>query len=135
MFDEKEYMKNYREKNKEKESLRKKIWNEKNKERAAARDKAWQQANPEKVRARNERYFLKLSLANKKVSGRTLAAWAIQVKERDCYTCRDCGSTENLDAHHIYSKKKHPELILDIDNGTTLCESCHKYEHKINGVI
>ena len=54
---------------------------------------------------------------------------------KDDHTCRDCGATENLEAHHIFSKSKHPDRILEIDNGTTLCEPCHKYEHKINGEI
>lgn len=110
-------------------------WQRENKERVAEIGKAWSRANPQKEAASNKRYFLKLNLANAKVSQRTVSAWAAQIKERDCYACRDCGSTQNLEAHHIFSKSKHPHRILEIDNGTTLCEPCHKYEHKINGVF
>ena len=112
-----------------------KAWRLANKKKMYDIEKAWRKANPEKVAAKNKRYLLKLNLMNTKVSDRTMRAWAFQVKERDCWTCRDCGATENLEAHHIYSKTKHPHRILELDNGTTLCEPCHKYEHSTNGVF
>lgn len=150
MKDRKEYMKDYRLKNKEKKveadriyylenkekiDKRTKTWWLENKEKKLAIDKRWKKANPKTVAAALKRYLLKLNLANKKVSLRTMTAWAAQVKERDLYTCRDCGATKNLEAHHIYSKSKHPHRILELDNGTTLCQPCHKYEHSTNGVI
>lgn len=61
-------------------------------------------------------------------------AW--RKKVRELFTCcAYCESIESLVAHHILSVSKHPELRLNINNGIMLCESCHKYEHKINGVI
>ena len=49
------------------------------------------------------------------------------VKERDG-KCLKCGSTERLHAHHIKPWKDYPELRFDINNGTTLCNSCHSKE-------
>jgi 5-methylcytosine-specific restriction endonuclease McrA len=125
----------YRLANKERESAVTKAYFLANKEKQTAYRKAWAKDNPEKMAIKNKKYLLKLNLANNKVSLRTMHAWAVQIKERDCYTCRDCGATENLEAHHIYSKSKHPHRILELDNGTTLCEPCHKYEHSTNGVF
>ena len=80
--------------------------------------------------------------------------------QRDNYTCRKCGSKENLQVHHaILSLNRimyiivdmHPELsivdnidelfnisindplFLDIDNLSTLCSKCHYEFHKIYG--
>lgn len=52
--------------------------------------------------------------------------WRKAVLERDNYTCQDCNSTENANAHHIKSLIEYPELVFDINNGLTLCEDCHK---------
>jgi 5-methylcytosine-specific restriction endonuclease McrA len=104
-----------------------------NKEKRAEQMKDYRLANPKKMAAHKKVYFLKLNLMNKKISKRTLKAWAAQVKQKDCYTCRDCGATDNLHAHHIFSKTKHPHRALELDNGTTLCELCHIYEHQLNG--
>jgi hypothetical protein len=79
--------------------------------------------------------MLKLNLANSDISQRTLKAWSIQIKKRDQYSCRYCGSSDKLHAHHILSKIKHPELALNLDNGLTLCSACHIEEHRINGEI
>jgi len=60
---------------------------------------------------------------------RTLAEWALLVKLRDRYTCRNCG-WENLigsqcHAHHIKPVKLFPEETLNVSNGLTLCRYCH----------
>lgn len=53
--------------------------------------------------------------------------WREQVFKRDDYTCQDCGIRGGrLDPHHIKSFSTHPELWFDVDNGQTLCRSCHK---------
>ncbi len=122
------YDKAYRLANKEKVAANYKAWCLANPEKKAA----YQRDRPEKRYAYNKTYYLKLNLMNKKISQRTLSAWALQVKERDCYTCRDCGATDNLHAHHIWPKISHPEHALDVVNGTTLCEECHIYEHQLN---
>lgn len=59
------------------------------------------------------------------------ADWRKAVYERDKYTCQKCGKPSNGDiqAHHIYPVKTHPERILNVDNGITLCISCHRSIH------
>lgn len=52
-------------------------------------------------------------------------AWVSSVKKRDVW-CIFCHSTENLEAHHIYSFASFPELRFDVTNGITLCQKCHK---------
>lgn len=56
--------------------------------------------------------------------------WSKQVRKRDNNTCVKCGETKKLHAHHIKSFKEYPELRYDLDNGMTLCVSCHQKEHK-----
>ena len=57
--------------------------------------------------------------------------WRKQVFERDSYTCQHCGDNKggNLNAHHKNSRDSFPEEKYNIDNGVTLCESCHKDFH------
>lgn len=55
--------------------------------------------------------------------------WAKSVLEFDGNKCCYCGSTENLNAHHIKSKSEFPELANKIENGVTLCRKCHRLAH------
>ncbi len=55
--------------------------------------------------------------------------WANAIKKRDKYTCQDCFSTEDLAAHHIKSWNTHPDLRFELENGITLCRSCHARLH------
>jgi len=57
--------------------------------------------------------------------------WRLDVFERDHHTCRSCGNKNTkLNAHHIVRWVDCVELRLEVDNGLTLCEPCHKEEHK-----
>ena len=61
--------------------------------------------------------------------------WRRAVFERDRYTCQHCGihtglgKAVTLHAHHIKSYRKYAELRHDLDNGMTLCQSCHRLQH------
>lgn len=61
-------------------------------------------------------------------------SWSRAVKKRD-RCCVYCHSTDKLHAHHILSAHKHPEFRLFVDNGITLCYSCHWDEHRLNGYL
>lgn len=51
--------------------------------------------------------------------------WRYEVFERDSHACTSCGSKKNLHPHHIKNWTDHPRFRFDVDNGTTLCKSCH----------
>lgn len=54
--------------------------------------------------------------------------WRKAVFERDNYTCVYCGDAPGgrLEADHIKLFSLFPELRLDLDNGQTLCQPCHR---------
>jgi len=60
--------------------------------------------------------------------------WRDAVLARDLYRCRNCGRQcrkheKGLAAHHIQSYATAPALRLDLNNGITLCRSCHMRLH------
>jgi hypothetical protein len=56
--------------------------------------------------------------------------WRLAVYKRDGFKCTKCKSSKKIHAHHIKMFSKFPELRFDIDNGVTLCHTCHYKEHK-----
>ena len=66
------------------------------------------------------------------MASREYKAWRQSVFERDQFTCQKCGDARggNLQAHHIKDYAGHPNLRYSVENGITLCETCHRKEHK-----
>ena len=61
--------------------------------------------------------------------------WREAVFARDNWTCQKCdkrGGGE-IHPHHIQNSADNPELRFAIDNGITMCKSCHMEFHKIYG--
>lgn len=57
--------------------------------------------------------------------------WRRIVFERDNYVCQICKKRGGmLHAHHIKEFSKSPELILDLENGITVCVKCHYKIHR-----
>lgn len=54
--------------------------------------------------------------------------WRKEVFKRDNFICQNCGYDKGkiLNAHHIKSWNKNPELRFDVNNGITLCVNCHR---------
>lgn len=72
----------------------------------------------------------------KRLRGKT-KAFRRGVLSRDGYVCQTCGGnyagkTRGLHAHHIKSFSDYPDLRYVVDNGVTLCRSCHLHLHGQN---
>ena len=57
--------------------------------------------------------------------------WCRTIFERDNFQCKICGNNKDLNAHHIYPIGYFPDLILEINNGITLCKECHYKTYNI----
>jgi hypothetical protein len=55
--------------------------------------------------------------------------WRKGVFVRDGFKCQHCGTSKDIQAHHIKSWTSCEELRYDIENGITLCRSCHLKAH------
>lgn len=99
------------------------------KKKEAITKRTWARNNPKSVRNTLMKYYQKVG----SIFGLTasqyewaLKSWSVSVRERDLQICVNCGSTEDLQAHHIIPKKERPDLALDLNNGITYCLPCHK---------
>jgi 5-methylcytosine-specific restriction endonuclease McrA len=62
--------------------------------------------------------------------------WRRAVYERDNYTCVWCGKWGGrLHADHIKPFSLYPESRFDLNNGRTLCKSCHKRTKTYGGKV
>lgn len=100
------------------------------------RSKEWRQRIAEGKRGAKNPFFgkrspnwqggitpINLAIRNSK----EYAVWRLGVFERDKFTCQGCGAMGgDLHAHHILAFSKFPAHRFDINNGLTLCVSCHK---------
>ncbi len=59
--------------------------------------------------------------------------WTQAIYKRDNYICQMCGAGRGLNAHHIAGWNTNPEFRYDMDNGVTMCVSCHTEFHKQYG--
>lgn len=60
--------------------------------------------------------------------------WKAKVRQGFGNTCFLCGSSENLEAHHLQSFKVNKEVRFQYQNGICLCHSCHiKYHSNFLG--
>jgi|GEM_PF-4744688 len=64
--------------------------------------------------------------------------WAKDVKGKYNYTCQKCGKKgtgRTIHAHHINDYFEYEDGRLDVENGITLCNSCHNVFHnKYKGI-
>lgn len=67
----------------------------------------------------------KAKRAIKAVPRNRLAQWSKRVREVGC--CAVCGSTKNLNAHHLLPKERYPEFKFKRINGLALCPNHHKF--------
>ena len=59
--------------------------------------------------------------------------WRKAVFERDNYICKKCSKRGGrLHAHHVVRWVDSVELRYSVNNGITLCVTCHKIEHNWN---
>lgn len=121
------------------------------KRKTAAANKRFWEANPDKAIERGSRaaahYNWKGGASKLNLSIRLMTEnrkWMNAVKARDNEKCVRCGSGDDLESHHrkalgeliaelqIKSRddaRRHANLIWDLNNGETLCRSCHYQEH------
>jgi 5-methylcytosine-specific restriction endonuclease McrA len=62
----------------------------------------------------------------KLMSRKEYKEWRLSVFIRDNYTCQTCMKRGgDLEAHHIKPWAQFEDLRYDVNNGQTLCETCH----------
>lgn len=81
------------------------------------------------IREDNEQLDSRFRQAGRKTA--EYKEWRKAVFIRDGFTCQLCGKVGGtLNAHHIKPYARYPELRFVVDNGITLCQSCHKELHR-----
>lgn len=79
-------------------------------------------------------YNFKDGKSRDKHGGYEYKEWRSSVFMRDNWTCQTCRIRGcYLEAHHIKSWAKYPNLRYDIMNGVTLCLGCHKLTDSYGG--
>ena len=79
-------------------------------------------------------YMWKGGVSKDKRIGIKYIQWRSDVFLRDNWTCQTCGIRGvYLEAHHVKSWVKYPELRYSLDNGVSLCKECHKLTDNYKG--
>jgi 5-methylcytosine-specific restriction endonuclease McrA len=82
-------------------------------------------------RVREDRKEHKTSINKRLRDSDDYRQWRNNVFRRDNWTCKDCEQRGgDLAAHHIEGFAQSPQKRLDVDNGVTLCKSCHRVKHR-----
>lgn len=74
-------------------------------------------------------------IAVKLRTSRRYRDWRTSVFRRDGYVCSNCGDKSQrdhpvvLNAHHKLSVAEYPDKMFEIENGITLCVTCHDEQH------
>lgn len=60
------------------------------------------------------------------------SVWSWAVRARDDHRCQRCGKRDEHgnQAHHVATRKRRPDLRKDVNNGKTVCPSCHSWIHE-----
>jgi len=61
-------------------------------------------------------------------ASREYRKWRVEVIRRD-KVCQICGSRKNRNAHHLNHATYYKDQRYLVDNGITLCKSCHIMYH------
>lgn len=84
----------------------------------------------------NQKFIYMLERADELgIEKRDYLSWRREVKKRykGCYICGK--NTGKIDIHHSISVKERGDLVLETDNGVTLCSSCHFKVHGIKRIF
>ena len=134
-----DYDKEYYKSNKENIDKRNKEWRDNHEDYYKNYNKKYRKEHPEKKLESDKKSLDKLlTKSNYPHIKGTLElesayrSWANSVKKRDDYECVICGGEGKI-AHHLFHKSKYPNISLNVENGITLCNSCHGEYHTING--
>ncbi len=124
--------KKYYQEHKEEHNKYKREYYRKNKDKVKEWNKKWVENNPEKrlkIMKKHLKKYGKLFNMNSNEFMYALNYWSKTTKKLDNRMCKNCDSRKNIQAHHIMPKSDFPKLSLDLDNGITLCRSCHEEAH------
>tara|TARA_R110000824_G_scaffold27251_4_gene92816 strand:+ start:1370 stop:1789 length:420 start_codon:yes stop_codon:yes gene_type:complete len=93
--------------------------------------KRFYQKHPEKAIENKNRIFSKLGDETNMTLSQVkwyLLSWSKSVRKRDNNICQNCGEIA-VNSHHIIHKKNYSQLMLNINNGISLCKKCHNECH------
>jgi hypothetical protein len=123
-------------------------------EATIANNKLWVRTPETRAKIADSRRMLDGVSPLRQIIQNRLYQWRYSVMERDGFACKECGDGEKLNVHHIKrfivirqeifnlfpelakAPNKNKSILADLiarhhklDDGTTLCETCHIKEH------